>query len=323
MRRVLGIGNALVDILSLTGSEAVPCTAGYPKGSMQLIGVETMRAIEHAVSPLERHIVTGGSAANTINGVAKLGAAAAFIGKVGRDAEGDFFKKDMEANGVRPMLLCGGLPSGRCNVLVSEDGERTMFTYLGAANELCAEDLSPEMFRGYDIFHIEGYLVQNHALMECAGRMAKEAGLTVSIDMASFNIVEEELDFLKAFAERYVDVIFANEEEAYAFTGMRGEGAAEAMAACAGIAVVKMGSRGSVVCSRGTVERVSPNPVKCVDATGAGDIYASGFLFGMAHSLPLGVCARLGAMCAEAVIQRVGAKLPESEWSRIKGCFSL
>ena len=180
MKKVIGIGNALVDILSMTETDEVLCALGYPKGSMQLIDEEVMRKIERAVSPLEKRTVAGGSAANTINGIAKLGAEAAFIGKVGQDDVGGLFRRDIATNGVRPLLLQGVRPSGRCNVLVSKDGERTMFTYLGAADELCADDLTVEMFRGYDILHIEGYLVQNYGLIEAAGRMAKAAGLSLN-----------------------------------------------------------------------------------------------------------------------------------------------
>ena len=156
MKKVIGIGNALVDILSMTETDEALCALGYPKGSMQLIGEETMRKIERAVSPLEKRTVAGGSAANTINGIAKLGAEAAFIGKVGQDDVGGLFRRDIATNGVRPLLLQGTRPSGRCNVLVSKDGERTMFTYLGAAHELCADDLTVGVYRGDDILQIEG-----------------------------------------------------------------------------------------------------------------------------------------------------------------------
>lgn len=322
MKKVIGIGNALVDILSMTETDEVLCALGYPKGSMQLIDEEAMRKIERAVSPMEKRTVAGGSAANTINGIAKLGAEAAFIGKVGQDDVGELFRRDIAANGVKPLLLQGARPSGRCNVLVSKDGERTMFTYLGAADELCANDLTVEMFRGYDILHIEGYLVQNYGLIEAAGRMAKAAGLTVSLDMASFNIVEENRPFLREFVGKYVDIVFANEEEAFAFTGRRGEDAAEEIAAKSDIAVVKMGGRGSVVRSREEVWRVGPNPVRCVDTTGAGDLYAAGFLYGVAHGVTLEECALIGSACAEAVIQTVGARLPDNEWARIKSMLS-
>ena len=217
-----------------------------------------------------------------------------------------------------PLLLTSATPSGRCVVLVSPDGERTMCTYLGAASELTAGDLSPDMFKGYDIFHIEGYLVQNNDLIRKAVKLASEAGLTVSIDLASYNVVEENLDFLKEIVSKYVDVVFANEDEARAFTGKSPSEALEAISKHVRIAVVKTGKEGSLVKSADGTFRVPARKANCIDTTGAGDLYATGFLFGMACELPLERCGEIASLVAGHVVEVLGAKIPDVAWEEIR-----
>lgn len=151
--------------------------------------------------------------------MARLGCQTGFIGKVGPDTTGDFFEQALENLGVTPYVFRGQERSGKCVSLISPDGERTMITHLGAALELTADDIRPDIFDGFDCVYIEGYLVQNHALIEHTARLARERGLQVAIDLASFNIVGENLGFLRRLIERYVDIVFANEDEAIAFTG--------------------------------------------------------------------------------------------------------
>ena len=196
MKKILGMGNALTDILLRIENDEVLAKLNLPKGSMQLVDGGKSKEITTLLSEISPKMATGGSASNTINGITRLGAAAGFVGKIGKDEVGEFFRNDMLNNGVVPHLLYSETPSGQCTVLVSADGERTLCTFLGAACELDAKDLTPEMFVGFDIFHIEGYLVQNHELIRTAVKMAKEAGLQVSVDLASYNVVEENLDFL-------------------------------------------------------------------------------------------------------------------------------
>ena len=219
MKKVLGMGNALTDILLQIEHDAVLLSLNLPKGSMQLVDDLKSVEISNILNNYSLKMATGGSASNTINGLTRLGVTAGFVGKIGKDDIGLFFTNDSIGNGVTPHLLISETASGRCTVLVSPDGERTLCTFLGAACELLATDLKLEMFQGYDIFHIEGYLVQNHELIRTAVKLAKEAGLQVSIDLASYNVVEANLDFLHEIINKYVDIVFANEEEARAFTG--------------------------------------------------------------------------------------------------------
>ena len=223
MKRILGLGNALTDMLMQVSEDDLR-ELGLPKGSMNLITMEQARLIQARFASVRKHMVAGGSAANTIATIAALGGKAAFIGKLGADEVGEFYRDDMVKSGVKPLLLTHPqLLSGCSIVLITPDGERTFATYLGASAEMQADDITKEAFIGYDIFHIEGYMVQNHELIEKAIRLAKEAGCMVSLDLASYNVVNENHCFLKELIRQYVDIVFANEDESFAYTHLNPE----------------------------------------------------------------------------------------------------
>jgi sugar/nucleoside kinase (ribokinase family) len=317
-KKVLGMGNALVDIMTILTSNDVLTQFNLPKGSMQLVDQMLYLTIQENTNHLKKQLASGGSAANTIHGIAKLGVETGFIGKVGTDEMGQFFKVDLTANNIAPFLIESETPSGVATALVSPDSERTFATFLGAACELEAKNINHEHFNSYDIFHIEGYLVQNHELIETAIKTAKLKNLKVSIDMASYNVVESNLDFLKRIIEEHVDIIFANEDEARAFTGMEPEQAIVEFAKYCDIAVVKVGSKGSLILKDGIVTSIEGRKANCIDTTGAGDIYASGFLFGLANNLPLDVCGKIGTILATKVVEVIGPKLSEAQWKEAK-----
>ncbi|MBN1651015.1 MAG: adenosine kinase, partial [Bacteroidales bacterium] len=196
-KKVLGLGNALVDIMIQLEDESLLQTFGLPKGSMQLVDKTKSDEVVKGTKHLKSSLAAGGSAANTINGLAKLGASCGFIGKIGKDEMGQFFVNDMKNSGIEPFFIQSKTESGRAVALVSPDSERTFATYLGASVELSDTDLKQSDFKGYDYLHIEGYLVQNHALIEKALQLAKAEGLQVSLDLASYNVVEENLAFLQ------------------------------------------------------------------------------------------------------------------------------
>ena len=319
MKKILGMGNALTDILLQIEHDAILLTLNLPKGSMQLVNDQKSVEISDALSNYTKKMATGGSASNTINGLTRLGATAGFVGKIGKDDIGDFFTNDSVSNGVTPHLLVSETASGRCIVLVSPDGERTLCTFLGAACELHADDLKLEMFQGYDIFHIEGYLVQNHDLIRKAVRLAKEAGLQVSIDLASYNVVEENLEFLNEIIKAYVDIVFANEDEARAFTGKEPLEALIHISDHCDIAVVKVGKEGSHIKSGTVTVQISPRLANCIDTTGAGDLYAAGFLYGLACDYSLEVCGQIGSLVSGNVVEVLGAKMTEEVWIGIHG----
>jgi len=317
MKKILGMGNALTDILLQIEHDEVLFSLNLPKGSMQLVNSDISEQIGAALSKYTRKMATGGSASNTINGLTRLGVTAGFVGKVGKDEVGAFFTSDSIGNGVNPHLLLSETASGRCIVLVSPDGERTLCTFLGAACELSADDLTPEMFLGYDIFHIEGYLVQNHELILTAVRLAKEAGLQVSIDLASYNVVEENLEFLNGIIREYVDIVFANEDEARAFSGKEPQDALIHISNHCNIAVVKVGKDGSFIKSGDKSVQVLPRTANCIDTTGAGDLYAAGFLYGLANNYTLEVCGNIGSLVSANVVEVLGAKMSDDVWRTI------
>ncbi len=318
MKKVLGMGNALTDILLQISSDDILSKLNLPKGSMQLVDAQKSEEITNFLTEISPVMVTGGSASNTINGITCLGGKAGFIGKVGKDYIGDFFKNDMIKNGVTPHLELSNTPSGKCTVLVSADGERTLCTFLGAACEIEASDLKPQMFEGYDIFHIEGYLVQNHDLIRAAVRMAKQAGLLVSVDLASYNVVESNLEFLNEMIRDYVDIVFANEEEARSFTGKEPEEALIHISEHCEIAVVKIGKEGSYIKSGSNSVKVMPRLAECIDTTGAGDLYAAGFLYGLANGYPHEICGKIGSLVSAKVVEVIGAKMTDEVWNEIK-----
>ncbi len=323
MTKVLGIGNALVDALIMLENDSLITELGFPKGSMQLVDEKTSASIKEKSQHLDKEMASGGSAANTIHGLARLGIETAFIGTIGEDETGNFFQNDLEKSKIKPLLKISKTPSGIANTMISKDGERTFGTFLGAAIELSGDDLNLEQFDGHDYLHVEGYLVQNHDLLENILKLAKQAGLKISIDMASFNVVEDNLDFLKIMVDKYVDIIFANEEEAKAFTGQEPEEALETLAKQCEIAVVKIGSKGSMIKTGGKRTDVEAIKTTAVDTTGAGDLYAAGFLYGLIHNLGMKRSGQLGSLLASTVIEKVGAKISESGWKKIERELAL
>jgi len=316
-KSVLGIGNALIDVLIPIADDAVLEKFGLAKGSMTLVDAKLSAEIKKETETGNRSIQTGGSAANTIHGIAKLGGACGYIGKISDDEYGHFYLNDFRNNGINTHFYFSETGTGHATGLISPDSERTFGTYLGAAMELTAGEMNPEVFAGYGILHIEGYLVQNHALIEKAMQLAKENGLLVSIDMASFNIVAANLEFLQRMVREYVDIVFANEDEAQAFTGKEPEEALAEIAAMCRIAVVKLGARGSLIQAGSSVVKIDAIKAKSVDTTGAGDIYASGFLYGLSENLSLEASGKIGSLLAGNVVEVLGAKIPEEIWIKL------
>lgn len=319
MDKIIGMGNALVDVLVRIDDDSLLEKLHLPKGSMQLIQEDTLSEIRKYTSGMKIHRSTGGSAGNTVCALAALGANPGFIGKVGRDETGAFFGDTLRQRGVNALLATCDLPSGIASTFISTDGERTFGTYLGAAATLKAEDLSRKMFAGYNYLYIEGYLLQDHDLMLRAVQLAKEEGLQVCLDMASYNVVEAERDFFDQLIVKYVDIVFANESEALAYTGKAPHEALEEIASKCSIAVVKTGKEGSLVKKGTEVIQLLSCPVDNVlDTTGAGDFYAAGFMYGLTCGYSLEKCVQISTILATAVIQEVGTTLPAKKWDEIK-----
>ncbi|HNQ67902.1 MAG TPA: adenosine kinase [Bacteroidales bacterium] len=318
MVRIMAMGNALVDIMTMLPDDKVLETLGLPKGSMQLVDFDTSSKVQKLTDGFEKSLASGGSAANTIRSLAKLGIKTGYLGKIGKDKMGNFFAEDMKKTGVLPSLIKTDTPTGCAVALVSKDSERTFATYLGAAAEMSPDDISEVTFAGYDILHIEGYLIFNNDLIEKAVSLAKENGLKVSLDLASYNVVDANLEFLKYLVDKYVDILFANEEEARAFTGEEPLKALEMMSGICDIAVVKVGEEGSYVKRGKEFYKAGVIKAKPIDSTGAGDDYAAGFLYGLVSNWTLDKCAKAGAIIAGNVIEVIGTTMDEKRWDNIK-----
>jgi sugar/nucleoside kinase (ribokinase family) len=284
---------------------------------MQLVDENISGIINSGTRHLPRQIASGGSAANTIYGLARLGIQTSFVGKVGHDEFGKIFTRDLKNNKITPQLLKSNTPSGKAMALISPDTERTFATYLGAAVELSPEEINTGLFRGYDYFHVEGYLVQNHALIEKALALAKDLGLKISLDMASYNVVEANIEFLNHILEQYVDIVFANEEEAKSFTGSEPEEALIRFSELCDIAVVKTGKKGSLVKHGKSVNKISPISASSKDTTGAGDLYAAGFIFGLIKGYSMENCGYAGSILAGKTIEVIGPKMSDDKWEEV------
>ena len=318
MTKILGMGNALVDIMTKLDHDGILDKFFLPKGSMQLVDIDKSDKLLSESKHLEKQLTSGGSAANTIHGLAKLGIETAFMGKVGKDEFGEFFHNDLKNSKINPVLFFSKSHSGRVVALISKDSERTFATHLGAAIELSADDLKSELFNGYNYFHIEGFLVQNHELLHKSVQLAKDNNLMVSLDLASYNVVEDNLEFLKTILIKYVDIVFANEDEARAFTGKEPEEALEILSEFCEIAIVKTGSKGSLIKKGNEKHKIDVIKVESFDTTGAGDLYASGFLFGLSKNYPLKKCGKIGTILAGKVIEILGAKMDDKKWEEAK-----
>lgn len=322
MKRILGIGSALVDILTQIPDENILNELNLPKGGMIYVDAQTSVKIGEKLAYLGNQMASGGSAANTMSGLAKLGVDAGFLSKIGNDEVGRFFEKQMTESHVKPLMLTSDTPSGRVQAIVTADGERTFATCLGAAAEMCAADIRPELFDGWDIFYVEGYLVANPDMLKQAIATAKAKGMTIAIDLASYNVVEESRDFLLDLINNAIDIVFANEKEAFALTGMEPEAALHYLAERCQIAVVKVGAKGAFVQRSNEIVSIPPMQAEVVDTTGAGDMWAAGFLAGLVKGESLQRCGMMGAIVAKNIIEVVGAKMDEARWEKIHAAIA-
>jgi sugar/nucleoside kinase (ribokinase family) len=319
MEKIIGFGNALVDVLVRLQDDTILEQMQLPKGSMTLTDEVQGRKLRACMEGLPIEQATGGSAGNAMLALARLGGKAGFVGKVGRDALGKFYEDNSKEVGIDARLLQSDLPTGVAHIFISPDGERTFGTFLGAAATLQASDIVPELFEGVSMAHIEGYLVQNHDLMEAICQTAMEQSVQLSLDLASYNVVASDLPYFRHLVQDYIDIVFANEEEAAAFTGKKDPSEAlRDIAAYKCLAVVKLGGKGS--CARLGREEVmvEARRVPVVDTTAAGDFFAGGFLYALNKGESLKECLNCGTLLAGHIIGVVGTRLPEEEWREIK-----
>ncbi|MDE0802347.1 MAG: adenosine kinase [Acidimicrobiales bacterium] len=312
---VVGIGNALVDVLSHEDESFVD-SAGLVKGAMTLI--ETDRATELYAAMGPGIEVSGGSAANTIAGVASFGGRAGYLGKVFDDQLGVVFGHDMRANGVdfQSPPATEGPPTGRCLIVVTPDAERTMNTFLGASSLFGPDDVDEALVASGRITYLEGYLFDRDeakAAYRKASQIAHDAGRMVALTLSDTFCVERHLDEWRVLVRESVDVLFANEAEIEALYGVQLHEAVERARGEVGITCVTRGPNGSLIVTPDEIVEIPAEPVSAVvDTTGAGDLYASGVLHGLSQGLPLAECGRLGSIAASAVIGHTGARPGQS-----------
>ncbi|MGM9758534.1 MAG: adenosine kinase [Parabacteroides sp.] len=314
---VIGLGNALVDVLLKLESDATLQEIGIAKGAMEMIDREKMISIRQAQERLERSMAPGGSVCNSMRAISYLGGQAAFIGKIGDDTVGRFYEEALRKAGTKPFFQREGAYSGSCTVLISPDGERTMCTYLGPAAQIDPEKITDEMLSAYDYLYIEGYLIVNEPLVRHTMERAKRLGLKVALDLSNFNIVNAFKPLLSDLIPNYVDILFSNESEAEAFTGQPAQDAVRTLSQWVDVAIVTIGKEGQLIGSEDRFIAVPAEGGKPIDTTGAGDNFAAGFLYGQSIGATLEQSARIGSLLSGYVIGVVGPQIPDHAWETI------
>ncbi|MBU6266467.1 MAG: adenosine kinase [Sphingomonadales bacterium] len=320
---VLAIGNAIVDVMAPC-ADALVAELGMTRGGMELIDTARANHLYDAMGPARE--ISGGSAANTLAGLAALGAKCAFIGQVAQDQLGEVFAHDIRAGGIdfTTPARAGDPPTARCLIFVSPDGQRTMNTFLGASQFLPAAALDVDLIASAGVLYLEGYLwdpEEPRAAMRRAIAAARDAGRKVAFTLSDAFVIARHGDDFRALIEAgQIDILFANEHELAALTGI--EDFHEGIAHLGGrieTVVVTRSEKGAYAIRRGEHAEVPAEPIaKVVDTTGAGDLFAAGFLFGQVRGRPLAECLKLGAVCAAEVISHYGAR-PEADLQALAG----
>ena len=314
---VIAIGNAVVDVMA-PADEATIARLGLAKGGMTLIDTARAAELYDAMGPAKE--ISGGSAANTLAGLAALGAKCAFIGQVADDQLGEVFAHDIRAAGIEfaTPVRAGDPPTGRVLIFVTPDGERTMNTFLGASQFLPPAALEDAMIASAAVLYLEGYLwdpEEPRSAMRRAIGVARAAGRKVAFTASESFVIERHGDDFRALIdEGQIDILFVNEHELATLTGMADfEAGVAAVAAKVPVLVATRSAHGAIAIANGERAEVPAEPVaRVVDSTGAGDLFAAGFLFGHVRGRPLSVCLKLGAICASEIISHYGAR-PEAD----------
>lgn len=317
---IIGVGSPIVDALAQVQDTFLQKHTTGAKGGMELVSSEEIArlAAEAGTSLVES---PGGSAGNTVFALAHLGLQSTFLGKIGNDQTGHFFAESFRhMGGDTARLKISEEPTGRCVSLVTPDSERTMRTHLGAALTLSPKEIEVKDFHGCRHAHVEGYLLFNRELLRHVLGCAKRAGCTISLDLASFEVVQAAKDILPEILREYVDIVFANEEEAQTFlgTGKSFPQMARELQQFCSLGIVKMGKAGSLIASADELVEVAPLLVeKPIDTTGAGDLWAAGFLYGWLRGKNLQDCGNNGSRLGAEVVQRMGTIIPTERWTQL------
>lgn len=308
---IIGIGSALVDI-TVRVDESFLQAEGLPKGGMTLIDADRSQELLRRFPEDVRELSPGGATANVMAAFAHCGGRPAFIGKVGKDPMGDYFKRETERTGVTFIeLRSEKVPTGTAFTFITPDGERTFATYLGAAVELSPADLPPDRLCRAPILHIEAYLVVNRKLMDYLLTTGKANGQKISMDLSSFGVVQENLDYFEKIAGSHLNIIFANEDESLAFTGLSPRDSLDVFSRFCEIAVVKEGANGSYLARRNHKVYLPAQKIWVEDTNGAGDAYAGAVLYGLSRGMSISTCGRLGTHAGALIVSQKGARVME------------
>jgi sugar/nucleoside kinase (ribokinase family) len=314
MYDVVGIGSALMDIL-VEVDEKILLELNLEKGRMHLIDEKHSKKIISELKKFNLKLVPGGSAANTLTGIANLGGRVVFFGKVGSDENGKLYEKIVIQDGMKFSVAPDPSSTGHAITFITPDSERTFATFLGATLKLLKEDIVDEDIAQSKILHIEGYQLEDPKLRNnCihAMEIAKKNNTLISVDCADANLIKRRFDEFNNILKDYADIIFANEDEAEAVTSKKPEQALEELSKFCKIAIVKLGEKGSIIKSDNKIIKIQPFLTKPVSTNGAGDMYAAGFLYGLSNNLPLEKCGKIGSYLAMKVVEQIGARLPSS-----------
>jgi sugar/nucleoside kinase (ribokinase family) len=319
---LIGVGNPIMDLLAHVDDAFLAAHVPGAKGGMVLVDDADIAALVQKVGG-QVAMMPGGAAGNATLAAARLGLRATYLGKIGGDITAEHYLENFTAaGGDGSRFKRAALPNGRCLSLVTPDGQRTLRTHLGAAMTLSPDEITAADFHGARHAHIEGYLMFNPALAEKVLASARAAGCTLSLDLASFEVVNLARDWLLAQIQQGVQVIFANEDEIRALfqdTSSGYDTLARKLASHGNIAAVKMGQDGAWIARGSELHRIAPVPVpRVVDTTGAGDAWAAGFLYGYLRGLPLSAAGAIGSLLGAETVQHLGATIPEKHWPRLR-----
>lgn len=320
---VFGIGNPMLDAI-IKVDESYVNNLNLNKGSMRLVDEKTS---EEIFDSFKNHKVTfspGGDVVNTVVGITNLGGKAAFCGKVGLDEKGILIEENLKDEGVEPVLIKGDKGTGLVICLVTPDNERTMLTHLGCAITLNEDEVIIDEIKNSKLLYLTGYVLEDLNLRAMALKALKEAkkhGKKIAIDVSDSTLVERCKNDLKKIIIEYADILFANEDEAFALTGKKREEALNIMSEWVDLAIVKIGKDGSLINDHGTIHLIRGFKVDAVDTTGAGDMFAAGFLFGLTNGYKVEQAGLIGNFAASKVVQELGARLKVSLKNEIRKLF--
>lgn len=320
MYDVFGLGNPLVDTVIKVAEEKIS-ELDLTKGSVNFVDEKTATDILNKLKNEEIGLKPAGDVVNTMMGIANLGGKAVFCGKVGDDKNGLFIEETLTQDGIKPTLIKGNVTTGSCTALVTPDFERTMITHLGAAITLNEDEVIIEDVKNSKIIYVTGYILEEPNLRQMALKALKEAKKhekKIAIDVSDPSLVKRcKEDILKILKE-FADIIIANEDEAKVLTEKEPESALKEIAKMCDIAIVKLGKEGALISDKGTIYEVKGFKVEAVDTTGAGDMFAAGFLFGITNNYSVAEAATIANYAASKIVQEMGGRLSISLKDEIK-----